>query len=296
MEIANTVLILVGAMIMVGNISGYMLFMEKMQDVVSSGNKKDSIWLRIGLVLLLFFFFGYLVVCLAFQSSLLTSLILFFGSIFVSVTLGLMSRLLDTAKERSVDIAEVLVGIIDARDPNLNGHSRYVKDLTVLFYQRLPRRIRFKINPISLEYAALMHDIGKLGVPESILNKPGKLNEEEWETMRQHPKIGVKLLQPLQPFDSISNWILYHHERMDGEGYYKLQGKQIPLAARLLSITDTYATITMRRAYKPPLSYEQAVEIIRSAAGKQLDQELVDIFLTIPKEELEKCIPEQIKY
>lgn len=169
----------------------------------------------VGLVLLAFFLVSYLVVAFAFDPDMVTALILFFGSIFVSIMLLLLtSRLLDTAKERSVEITEMLVGIIDARDPNLNGHSVYVKELTMLFYQYLPRHLRNEINPVSLEYAALMHDIGKLGVPD-ILNKPAKLDDEEWEVMRRHPKIGVNLLKPLKTFDSVSDWILCHHERID---------------------------------------------------------------------------------
>ena len=223
-------------------------------------------------------------------------MILFGGSIFVSIVLTLMFNLLDTVKTRSISIAEVLVGVIDARDPNLNGHSRHVQRVTMLFYKYLPVAIKRLINPISLEYASLMHDVGKLGVPESILNKPAKLEPEEWLVMKQHPRVGVKILQPLQTFAHITSWILYHHERIDGHGYYSLPGKEIPLAARIISIADTYSAITMRRSYKAPKTHEDAIQIIRDVAGTQLDEELVKIFLTIPKEELAKCIPEQIKY
>ncbi len=141
-----------------------------------------------------------------------------------------------------------------------------------------------------------MHDVGKLGVPEAILNKPSKLTEEEWDVMRRHPEIGIKILSPLKSFSGISDWILYHHERVDGKGYYHLSKEEIPFVSRLLAIADTYSAITMRRSYKEPRSHEEAVKIISEVAGTQLDSELVDIFLTIPEEELRKCIPEQIKY
>ena len=109
-------------------------------------------------------------------------------------------------------------------------------------------------------------------------------------------KDGVKILKPLHTFDDISDWIEYHHERMDGNGYYGLKGDEIPLPARIIAIADTYSAVTMRRSYKAPRSHEDAVEIIKSVAGTQLDSDLVDIFLTIPKAELEKCMPEEVKY
>ena len=152
------------------------------------------------------------------------------------------------------------------------------------------------INPVSLEFAALLHDIGKLGVPEAILNKPSKLDDEEWKIMKEHPKFGVKILEPISSFNQISNWILYHHERIDGKGYYGLKENEIPLAAKILAIADTYSAITMRRSYKEPRTHEDAMEIIKSVAGSQLDKSLVDIFKTISKEDLQKCIPEQMKY
>ena len=181
--------------------------------------------------------------------------------------LTLLIHLMETAKTRSIDIAEVLVGVIDARDPNLNGHSRYVQEVTMLFYRYLPANLKKDINPVSLEYAALMHDVGKLGVPEFILNKPAKLDTDEWTVMRSHPRTGVKILKPLKTFTNISPWIEYHHERPDGKGYYGLKGEEIPLASRIIAIADTYSAITMRRSYKPPRTHEEAIEIIREVAG-----------------------------
>ncbi|MBQ8982062.1 MAG: HD domain-containing protein [Lachnospiraceae bacterium] len=246
--------------------------------------------------MLIFFLIGYIFIVAASKPDLMMAMILFGGSIFVAIVLTLMFNLLETAKERSIDIAEVLVGVIDARDPNLNGHSRHVQQLTMLFYKYLPNSIKNDINPVSLEYAALMHDVGKLGVPERILNKPAKLDEEEWNIMRSHPRVGVRILKPLHTFDHISDWILYHHERVDGNGYYKIPADQIPTAARIIAIADTYSAITMRRSYKEPRTHEDAIQILKEVAGTQLDADLVNYFLKIPKEELEACIPEQVKY
>lgn len=291
-----TAVIILGAALMVWNIWRFIRLMRSTNDVLSGNSTRDRRWLILGLILLVFFLGGYLFVGIFSKPDWMMALILFFGSVFVSIVLTLLFHLMDTAKTRSIDIAEVLVGVIDARDPNLNGHSRYVQQVTMLFYRYLPAGLKKEINPVSLEYAALMHDVGKLGVPESILNKPGKLDEEEWKVMRSHPKTGVKILKPLTTFRNITPWIENHHERPDGKGYYGLKAEEIPLAAKIIAIADTYSAITMRRSYKAPRTHEEAMEIIRDVAGTQLDKDLVEIFLTIPKEELVKCIPEEVKY
>lgn len=296
MGLLITIFIVFGSILMVVNIVRYFWFLKNTRDVLSTGSRRDRIWKSIAGVLLVFFLLGYLFCAFVGEPDLIMSMILLGGSIFVSIVLTLMFNLLDTAKSRSIDIAEVLVGVIDARDPNLNGHSRHVQRLTMLFYEYLPASIKHSINPVSLEYAALMHDVGKLGVPESILNKPAKLDADEWVIMKQHPRVGVKILEPLQTFAHIMDWILYHHERIDGHGYYSQPGKQIPLPARIISIADTYSAITMRRSYKAPKTHEDAIQIIKDVAGTQLDAELVKYFLTIPREKLIECIPEQVKY
>lgn len=263
---------------------------------MSSGRLRDKIWKDVALILLIFFLIGYVFIGFFSDPDMMMSLVLFGGSIFVAIVLTLMTILLQTAKERSIDIAEVLVSVIDARDPNLNGHSRHVQEITMLFYRYLPNSLKKEINPVSLEYASLLHDVGKLGVPESILNKPGKLTDEEWKIMYSHPETGIKILKPLKTFSRISDWILYHHERIDGKGYYKISVEKIPLAARIIAIADTYSAITMRRSYKEPRTHADAMRIIQEVAGTQLDADLVKIFMTIPEDELKKCIPEQVKY
>ena len=204
----------------------------------------------------------------------------------------LMSR----TKERSIDIAEVLIGVIDARDPNLNGHSRHVQNLTMLLYEYIPSPKKKLINPVSLEYAALMHDVGKLGIPEIILNKPDKLTDEEWQVMKKHPEIGVKILEPLKSFRHVFPWILYHHEHIDGTGYHGLKGWRIPYASRIIAIADTYSAITMKRSYKEPRSHDEALAIMQSVAGTQLDSDLVEIFCNIPKNKVLACKPEKVDF
>ena len=287
-------MIAAGAALMVLNVIRFLIFLKSTQDVLSGSRLRDKVWSRIALVLLSFFLIGYILVAVFGKPDMLMAMILFGGSVFVSIVNSLMSKLLQTAKERSIDVAEVIIGAVDARDPNLNGHSRHVQNLTMTLFRYMPQSMKGDINPVSLEYASLMHDVGKLGIPESILNKPAKLTDEEWAVMRMHPKIGVKILEPLRSFKEIMPWIMYHHERIDGKGYYGIPGSAIPLAARVIAVADTYSAITMRRSYKSPRTHEDAIAIIKEAAGTQLDPQLAEIFCSIPKEELAACAPPKI--
>lgn len=289
-------MIILGATLMILNICRYCVFLQSTRDVLMTGKKRDIFWKNLALLLLIFFLVGYLFVGFFSEPDLMVAMILLFGSVFVAIVETLMFKLIDTVRERSIDVARVLIGVIDARDPYLNGHSHHVQALTMLLYRYLPKHLKKDLNPVSLEYAALLHDVGKLGVSEAILNKPTRLDPEEWEVIVSHPSVGVQLLEPLRSFNEIDDWILYHHERIDGKGYYKLKAEQIPLAARILAVADTYSAIRMRRSYKEPKTHEQAIEAMKEVAGKQLDPGLLDIFISIPKEEVDACYPEKVIY
>ena len=197
---------------------------------------------------------------------------------------------LSRSRKRSIEIIEMLIGVIEAGDSNLDGHSLHVHNLTMLLYDHLPFSYKRKVNKDDLEYASLLLDIGKLGVSRRILGKSGKLEGDEWAMMKRHPEIGVKILGSVKYFDRISDWVLYHHERVDGSGYYKLTGDQIPLASRIMAVADTYSAITRARSYKPSYDYEEATAELRLVAGTQLDEELVKIFCSIPTKRIAACM------
>ena len=277
METLTLVLILVGAANMVSNIIFYIIFTFKMRDVISGGVKKDNAMIITGFILIVFFLFGYIYVSIFANPNIVTGFILFFGSLFVSIMIILLSHLVATSKERSLEVAQILISVIDARGPNLQGHSMHVKNLMTVFYKHLPHYLKSDYNLVSLEYAALLHDIGKLGMPEEILNKEGQLNEEEETLMRTHPQLAVRLLRPIKSFDYIADWILYHHERIDGQGYYFKKGDSIPFPSKLIAIIDSYSAITMGRVYSTPRTYEEAIEIIKSESGSKFEPELVEV-------------------
>lgn len=286
--------IIIGAGNMILNIIRYSRFLKNTTDVISVADHRSKALRQMGLVLLLFFLTGYVLVAVFGKPDYMTAGILLGGSLFVSIVLKLMFNLVDMIKARTLEICETLISVIEARDSNLNGHSIYVRNLTLLIYEYLPEEMKENMNAISLEYAALMHDIGKLGVPESILQKPGKLSAEEWSIMKEHPNIGVNILSPITSFEIIRPWILQHHERIDGKGYYGIRQQDISPEARIICVADSYSAITMRRSYKEPKSYEEAIEILKECSGSQFAPEIVEVFLKIPKEKVLACVPERV--
>ena len=195
-----------------------------------------------------------------------------------------------TMKTRYLNVLGTLICVMEAGDPNLDGHSMHVYNIVSVFYNYLPTQYQHEIRLDHLKYAALFHDIGKLGIPRDIITKRGKLTVEELNLIRKHPEICVNILKPHEFLAGISDWILYHHERVDGKGYHNISGNDIPLASRILAIADTYSALTMDRTYKATMPYEEAIVELRQVAGTQLDQELIRYFCEIPKHRLDECL------
>jgi putative nucleotidyltransferase with HDIG domain len=179
--------------------------------------------------------------------------------------------------ESYLSIIRALVSALELKDTYTRGHSDAVSRYTVALAERL------KLSPEeieSIEVAAVLHDVGKIGVQETILNKPGKLNGEEWEEVRQHPEFSYTILKEVNFPWNVKPIIYAHHERYDGKGYPAgLKGRAIPLGARILAVADTFAAMTSDRAYRKGLSREVAIEELKRVAGTQLDPELVKVFV-----------------
>jgi HD-GYP domain-containing protein (c-di-GMP phosphodiesterase class II) len=139
----------------------------------------------------------------------------------------------------------------------------------------------------SVELGALLHDIGKIRVPESILNKPGPLDEAEWEVMRAHPLVGEQILAPISPLQGILPIVRSHHERWDGGGYPDgLAGVEIPLGARVIAVCDAWRAMNEPRPYRAPLARDVALEELRRHAGTQFDPAVVAIALELLDEDI----------
>ncbi len=179
--------------------------------------------------------------------------------------------------EQLMGIKLVLASLIDLKDKYTEGHSRNVRDLTTRFSQFL------KLSPTICEQnglAAELHDIGKIGIPDAILNKPDSLNADEFSAIRNHPKRGSEALSTLHGFEAIRNIILHHHERFDGQGYPgELVGEQIPLGARIITLADSYDTLLQGRIYKAPMALKEIRQIFKEQSGKQFDPGLCSEFI-----------------
>ncbi len=183
-------------------------------------------------------------------------------------------------KNHIIEIVTSLAGAIDAKDEYTKDHSASVSRYAVA----LAKAINLPTQEIErIRLGALLHDIGKIGIPENILRKPAQLTEEEWAILRQHPAIGAdKILMPNPALHDLIPIVKYHHERWDGKGYPEgLKGEEIPLAARIVSIADSYHALISDRPYRKGLSIDKACQILEDEADKQWDKELVRQFVQI---------------
>ncbi len=168
---------------------------------------------------------------------------------------------------------------LDLRDHETENHTRRVVGLTIRLAQEMGISGDDLVN---VRRGALLHDMGKIGVPDAILTKPGKLSPEEWEIMRQHPVNAYNLLYPISYLRKALDIPYCHHEKWDGSGYPRgLKGEEIPLAARLFAIVDVWDAMTSDRYYRPALSEGETIEYIRQNSGKHFDPAVVDLFLKL---------------
>ncbi len=168
---------------------------------------------------------------------------------------------------------ETFAHAIDAKDEDTNGHS-----VRVAAYSReIAKRMGFsEEEQEQIYYMAMLHDIGKIGIPDSILKKPGKLTEDEMEIIRSHPSIGGEILKDFTAIEGISDGARYHHERYDGNGYNEgLKGEEIPLFARIICVADCYDTMSSKRVYKNNHDKEYILKELKECSGKHFDPEIV---------------------
>ena len=215
------------------------------------------------------------------------ALIFFFGAIFVAAMVYALWIMNDSLSKKNVELMELLVTSIEMKDLYTKGHSRHVCDVVELFYNHLPHKLRSLISRAKVRDAALLHDIGKIGIPDAILNKPSALDASEWQYMKLHPENG-KFILAKTAFEEISDWVYYHHERMDGKGYYEIPAGKIPIEARMICIADAFSALNTDRIYRKRFSCERTIEILSEASGTQFDQELLMYFKTIPHEDFER--------
>ena len=178
---------------------------------------------------------------------------------------------------RAFDTLQGLIFAVDTKDRYTKRHSEDVARYGVFLAERLG------LDPAFLETvrtAGLLHDVGKIGIPDAVLRKPGKLTEEEYEIVKQHVALGDSIVRNIENLDHVRAGIRHHHERWDGQGYlHRLAGEEIPLIGRILAVGDAFSAMTTTRPYRKALSVEEALRRLGDAAGTQLDERLVRAFI-----------------
>jgi len=193
-----------------------------------------------------------------------------------------VERKSEELEEAYVQTIRALVKVIERKDPYTKGHSERVARYSVEIGKRVGLD---EEEQRLLLYAGLLHDIGKIGIREEVLNKPGKLTREEYEEVKRHPVYGAEIVQEVRYLRKISRAIMHHHERWDGSGYPAgLEGEEIPLFARIMAVADAYDAMSSNRSYRSALSVEDVVSELRKGKGSQFDPRIVDVFLEFLKE------------
>lgn len=197
-----------------------------------------------------------------------------------------LDRTLDSLEEAYRSTLKALTTALETRDQETHGHSERV----VSYSLRLGREYGLnRAQMKSLEFGSLLHDIGKIGVPDSILRKPAKLTEDEWVLMREHPVHGQQILRGIEFLQGAARVVAQHHEKWDGSGYpFGLQQEEIDVNARIFSVADAFDAITSDRVYRRAKSYEAAAQELDEWSGRQFDPKVVEAFHRVPKEDWEE--------
>jgi putative nucleotidyltransferase with HDIG domain len=199
---------------------------------------------------------------------------------------GELDRALYSLEDAYRSTLKALTSALEARDSETHGHSERV----VSFSLRLGREYGLDRSQMkALEFGSLLHDIGKIGVPDAILRKPAKLTEEEWVKMREHPLHGQQILRGIEFLEGAARVVAQHHEKWDGSGYpLGLSREDIDVNARIFAVADAFDAITSDRVYRAGKSYDAAVAELNEWAGRQFDSKVVRAFLRVPLSDWEE--------
>lgn len=189
------------------------------------------------------------------------------------------AQLFDQLQNLYIEIVKALVKAIEAKDSYTRGHSENVAN----YAMAIGSGMDLTADDIeALRIAALLHDIGKIGIKETVLNKPGRLNQQEYDHVKEHPRIAYEIISRIPMLKGVAESILYHHEKYDGQGYGEgLKGEDIPLGARIIAVADTFDAMTSNRPYREAVSLEAAKDELLKNSGAQFDPRIVEVFVRL---------------
>lgn len=195
---------------------------------------------------------------------------------------SLLKERTEMLEQLAIQSVKALANAIEARDPYTRGHSERVAFIAT----EIAKRLGYEEESLKkLELAGILHDVGKVGIPDLILLKPGKLTDFEYMIMKNHPSMSALIVSEITPLKSIIPWIKHHHENYDGKGYPDgLKGKEIPLESRIIAIADNYDALSSLRPYRKKMPKESVIEYLDSEFGKKFDPDLKDIALSVLSE------------
>ncbi len=296
LSIYNIIVLLAGGLIYIGTESAILFrLLAQLNDKSFLGFLLKNLHAA-RLEILTMFPLGYLLIYIYLKNFWVSVLLI---PLFVAIYLASKEKV--KIIEQTEKTLFTLAQIEDDKFPDTKKHSDRVGNLV----KELTSILKLSEDDADIIIkAAKLHDIGKIAIPDRILEKPGRLIKEEWEIIKTHPERGAQIVKELSSFERGVNIILHHHERWDGKGYpNKLKGEEIPLGSRIISLADSFDAMISERPYKPPMTIKEALKEIQKQKGKQFDPKIADKFCTLiekilsttKKEEFKKYSPENIK-
>lgn len=280
----NLFLIIFGSSVLVhfinlDNHSNYYILYVFCSFLLGIGFYNMSIWVTISLVTVVVLSRYFLIP--VYSPGIITFLTFYITYLLIALIATALMKRVHKIKEDNIELTIALSKALDSRDAYTLHHSEKVTNYSLAIAKKMGLS---KDLLEVIQVGGLLHDIGKIGIPEHILNKPGKLEESEYNIVKSHPVIGYEMIKHVDGFqkNGILDIVLYHHERYDGKGYPEgLKGEQIPLVARIVAVADSFDAMSSNRVYREGINIGKILAEMRWNKGKQFDPEIVDAFLSI---------------